>query len=77
MTKALPFTEALLARGIKGVEKAGRYVVGVKVSREHFELIVADKPANNASFAPPDTQTSPAAERRRMGDYFHGGSSEA
>jgi len=30
VTKALPFTEASIARAIKGVERAGRFVIGVK-----------------------------------------------
>lgn len=30
MTRALPFTEHSLARAIRGVEKAGRFVIGVR-----------------------------------------------
>lgn len=41
MTKALSFTEASLARAIRGVERAGKVVVGVKADGT---LIVADKP---------------------------------
>jgi hypothetical protein len=31
MTRALPFTEMSVACAIKGVERAGRFVVGVKI----------------------------------------------
>jgi hypothetical protein len=61
MTRALPFTSASTARLIKGVELAGRFVVGVKADGT---LIVADKPVDLASLAPPDAQTSPLASRR-------------
>jgi hypothetical protein len=44
VTKALPFTEASLARAIKGVERAGRYVIGV---RPDGTLIVGDKPSRH------------------------------
>jgi hypothetical protein len=53
MTKALPFTAAGLARAIKGVELAGRHVVGV---RPDGTLIIGDKPFETASLAPPDAQ---------------------
>ncbi len=49
MTKALPFTEASLARAIHGVERAGRYVVGVKPDGT---LLVSDKPLDHASLVP-------------------------
>ncbi|MFY9953874.1 hypothetical protein [Bradyrhizobium sp.] len=58
----------------QGVEKAGRFVVGVKPDGT---LIVDEKPIDSASFVPAEAQTSPTAEMRRMGDYFNGGSSEA
>jgi hypothetical protein len=74
MSRALPFTTASMARSIKGVEKAGRFVVGVKPDGT---LIVDEKPIDSASFVPAEAQTSPTAEMRRMGDYFNGGSSEA
>jgi hypothetical protein len=75
MTRALPFTEASLARAIRGVERAGRFVIGVKADGE---LIVGDRPIETASLVPPDAQPSrEAAEGRRMGDYFHGGPGEA
>ena len=73
MTRALPFTEASIARIIRGVMKAGLYVVGVKPDGT---LITADKPIDPTSLAPVNEQPSPTAETRRMGDYFHGGSSE-
>jgi hypothetical protein len=74
MTRALPFTAASLARAIKGVERAGRFVVGVKADGT---VIVGDKPVDATSLLPLDTQPSPSADTRRMGDFFHGGSSEA
>jgi len=73
MTRALPFTEVSVARAIKGVERAGRFVVGV---RPDGTLIVAEKPLDVTSLLPLDTQPSPPADTRRMGDFFHGGSSE-
>jgi len=74
MTRALPFTEASIARIIKGVMKAGLHVVGVKPDGT---LITAYEPLDPTSLAPANEQASQAAETRRMGDYFHGGSSEA
>jgi hypothetical protein len=77
MPKPLPFTEASLSRAIKGVQKAGLFVIGVRPA--DGTLIVADKPIDPTSIVPPDAQPSfpEAAEGRRMGDYFHGGSGEA
>lgn len=49
MTKALPFTVLSLARAIKGVELAGRFVIGV---RPDGTLIVGDKPVVTASMVP-------------------------
>lgn len=74
MTSPLPFTEASVARAIKGVKRSGHFVVGVKPDGT---LIVAEKPIDITSLAPSDAQPSPPAEQRRMGDYFHGDSSEA
>ena len=51
MTRALPFTAASLARAIRGVEAAGRFVVGVKADGT---LIVADKPVDITSLVPQD-----------------------
>jgi hypothetical protein len=59
MTKALPFTEHSLARAIKGVEKAGRFVIGV---RPDGCLIVGDKPIDSASMIPADAQNDPASK---------------
>jgi hypothetical protein len=69
MTKALPFTAASLARAIKGVELAGRFVVGVKPDGT---LIIADKPVDPASLVPVPEQDTPAP-RRRIGEKIHGG----
>jgi len=49
MTKALPFTVLSIARAIRGVEAAGRFVIGV---RADGTLIVGDKPINSASMIP-------------------------
>lgn len=59
MTKALPFTANGLARAIKGVELAGRFVVGV---RPDGTLIVGDKPVDVASLVPVDAQDAPASK---------------
>jgi hypothetical protein len=59
MTKALPFTEASLARAIKGVERAGLFVIGV---RANGTLIVGDKPIDSASMIPANGQDEPASK---------------
>jgi hypothetical protein len=59
MTRALPFTEASLARAIKGVERAGRFVIGV---RADGTLIVGDKPLDSASMIPADVHNEPASK---------------
>jgi hypothetical protein len=59
MSRALPFTEASLARAIKGVEKAGRFVVGV---RADGTLIVGDKPIDSASMIPLEGQNAPPSK---------------
>lgn len=59
MTRTLPFTEASLARAIKGVERAGRFVIGVKADGT---LIVGDKPIDSASMIPADGQNEPASK---------------
>jgi hypothetical protein len=69
MSKALPFTEASLARAIKGVERAGRFVVGVKPDGT---LIVGDKPIDSASLVPAEPQLSPPPARR-FGEKINGG----
>ncbi len=66
MPKALPFTEMSLARAIKGVEKAGRFVIGV---RADGTLIVGDKPFDSASLAPAIAQDAPV---RRFGEKLGG-----
>lgn len=74
MTRALPFTEASIARRIKGVQRAGLHVVGVKPDGT---LIVAEKPVDVASLVPEVEEPSPPVVIRRMGEYFNGGQSEA
>jgi hypothetical protein len=59
VTRALPFTEASLARAIKGVERAGRFVIGVKPDGT---LIVGDKPIDSASMIPPQDEDEPASK---------------
>jgi hypothetical protein len=53
MTNALPFTEASLARRIKGARKAGLFVVGVT---SNGTIITADKPVDPSSLIPADKQ---------------------
>jgi hypothetical protein len=71
MSKALPFTEASLARAIKGVQRAGLFVVGVKPDGT---LIVGGKPFDTSSLVPTELEQSPAPARR-LGDYLNGGKS--
>lgn len=59
MSKALPFTEFSLARAIKGVERAGRFVIGV---RPDGTLIVGDKPIETASMVPLEGQNARASK---------------
>jgi hypothetical protein len=59
VTKALPFTVAGLARAIKGVELAGRHVIGV---RPDGTLIVGEKPVEVASLVPHFAQDVPASK---------------
>jgi hypothetical protein len=73
VTRALPFTETSLARAIKGVERAGRFVIGVMADGT---LIVGDKFIEMASVVPGDAQSS-TPSKVRMGDYFNGGQGEA
>jgi hypothetical protein len=73
MSRPLPFTAASLARAIKGVEEAGRFVVGVKADGT---VIVGDKPVDTTSLVPTDAQSSRASVRR-FGDALNGGESAA
>jgi hypothetical protein len=59
MTKPLPFTEASLARAIRGVERAGRFVVGVK---SDGTLLIGNKPLDTASLVPEIEQDIPASK---------------
>jgi len=59
VSRALPFTAAGLARAIRGVELAGRHVVGV---RPDGTLIVSDKPIDTASLVPEIVQDIPASK---------------
>jgi hypothetical protein len=64
MTRQIPFTAASLARAIKGVELAGRFVIGVKTDGT---LIVGDKPIEAASLVPENTQPCPRKFGERLG----------
>lgn len=59
MTKPLPFTEVSIARAIRGVERAGRYVVGVKGDGT---ILVGLKPLDTASLVPEIEQDVPASK---------------
>jgi hypothetical protein len=59
VTKALAFTEASLARAIKGIERAGRFVVGLKPDGT---LLIAQKPLDIAALVPPDRQEEPPSK---------------
>jgi hypothetical protein len=59
MTKPLPFTEASLARAIRGVERAGRFVVGV---RADGTVLVGLKPLDPISLVPEIEQGDPASK---------------
>jgi len=52
-----------LARAIKGVEKAGRFVIGV---RADGTLIVGDKPIDSASMVPSGNPLASKWEDRRL-----------
>jgi hypothetical protein len=64
MTRTIPFTAASLARAIKGVELAGRFVVGV---RPDGTLIVGEKPLDTTSLVPADEQPSPRKFGEKLG----------
>jgi hypothetical protein len=59
MTRALPFTVISLARAIKGVERAGRAVIGVMADGT---LIVGDRAVNTASMIPLRGQNADASK---------------
>src|ERR1700722_7402820 len=56
VTSPLPFTEASVARAIKGVKRSGHFVVGVKPDGT---LIVAEKPIDVTSLVAEIAQRSP------------------
>jgi hypothetical protein len=70
VTKTLPFTEASLARAIKGVLRAGLHVVGIKLA--DGTLIIADRPVDAAFLVPAEAQSSPPSVRR-FGEKLNGG----
>jgi hypothetical protein len=73
MTRALPFTEASLARAIKAVLRAGLHVVGMKTDGT---LIIADRPVDAAFLVPAEAQSSPPSVRR-FGEKLNGGQGAA
>lgn len=60
MTSALPFTAASLASRIKGVRKAGLYVIGVT---SNGTLITAEKPVDPSSLIPVGEQNAGEASK--------------
>lgn len=60
MTTKIPFTVASLARSIKAVEAAGRFVVGVKCDGT---LMVSDKPLDTSSLVPTIDNAPPTASK--------------
>jgi hypothetical protein len=75
MTRSLPLTAVSVARTIKGVRRAGLFVVGVKPDGT---VIVSDKPIDTGAFFPVDYQNpEPTPFARRFGENLNGGSSEA
>jgi hypothetical protein len=59
VTKPISFTQASLARAIRAVELAGRFVIGVKPDGT---LIVGNKPIQTADFVPAAVQDEPASK---------------
>lgn len=59
MTSPLPFTEASIARLIKGIERAGRFVIGAKPDGT---LIIGNKPLEASSMVPVPVQNVPASK---------------
>jgi hypothetical protein len=68
MTKKIPFTEASLARAIKGVERAGLFVVGVKPDGT---LIVSNRPNDTALLVPAPLQNDPDSKWEDKRAYEH------
>jgi hypothetical protein len=64
MTRALPFTEASIARAIRGAEKAGKHVAGI---RPDGTLLLADSPVTLAPVGMV-TQDGPAPDNDVWGD---------
>jgi hypothetical protein len=76
LTKAIPFTAASLACAIRGIEKAGKFAIGVKPDGT---LIIGDKPIDVTSLVPVDAPTSKWEDKpaKRFGDSFSAGAGEA
>jgi hypothetical protein len=71
VTRPLPFTEASIARAIKGVERAGLFVVGVKPDGT---LLISAQPLDTTSLVPVELEQSPP-HVRRFGEKLDGGQS--
>jgi hypothetical protein len=59
MTRPLAFTEAQIIRAMRAIQKAGKFVVGVKLDGT---LIVAEKPLDIASINPAEVHYEPASK---------------
>jgi len=59
MTRPLPFTSASIARIIRGVERAGRFVIGIAPDGT---LIVGNKPIEASSLVPVEAHNVPASK---------------
>lgn len=64
MTKPLPFTVAGVARAIRGVEKAGCFVVGVRPG--DGTLLISKTPLDPVSLAPEMEQTVATSKWERF-----------
>lgn len=63
MSKSVPFTVASLARAIKGVERAGSFVVGMKPDGT---LLIAQKPLDVATLVPAEPTAEPPSKWERL-----------
>jgi hypothetical protein len=59
MTKKMPFTEASIARRIRGVKKAGWHPIGVT---SDGTVLIGDKPLETSSLIPIHGHDDPASK---------------
>ncbi len=64
MTRALPFTEASIARLAKGVARAGLFVIGVC---PNGILLVGQEPLKASSLTPMEAHNDPASKWEDQG----------